>query len=106
SPDLLIDHPVDAEMAPKRGQIGGGTGRYRGVRSRKLVAGTSEEPPGTELHASRKPGCALLLVVSILRLADDKRRVLHAKVQPVAVARLRIAQAGSCRVAIEDGEQQ
>jgi hypothetical protein len=62
-------------------------------------------PQAPKLHAARKPLGALLLVVSILSLTHDQRRILHAKVQSVTVAPLRITLAWSGRVAVEDGEQ-
>ena len=57
---------------------------------------------GPELCRARQPDRVLALVVAVLAFQKDKRRIADPEVDPVAVARLRVAGARTGRLSIEN----
>ena len=80
--------------------------QQRTVVGKALISELSEMTPGADLQSRCKSGVILAAIVPKLQFADHECRILQTKIQPIAVAGVRIARTGTGGIAVEDREQE
>src|SRR5579871_4702510 len=104
--NLLIDDAVNAVIAEElaRHAVAQGIGERQPVGAEFLVVEMAEMVPGAEPQRAGKAG---MLIVAVLGFADQKRRIVQAKIEPVRIFHLRVdgAEAHAGRIAVEKTEE-
>jgi hypothetical protein len=102
--DLLFDDGIDAVIGLQHpAQSGAGrVGNRPAVRREALIAEQTEMMPATDLQGSAAVVIGRDVLPAELHLSKHQRRIVDAEVQAVAVALLRIADAGACGIAVEN----
>ena len=102
SPRLRGDDGVDAAVATQacRDAAALRVGKRQAERIESLAVLPAEMVPSAEPEHAREAGIGLAVIVAVLQLGEQERRVLEAEVHAVSVAFLRVSGARPCGVAV------